>query len=331
MNAPLFRLSAIVIFALLAAFTPRLSAADAQKADGELLTRYFRIAPSFLTSGTKEGDGESRFGKAIILDGLEDNEMTRTSSARQLLEASGVTFPPGAAAVYYPHASLLGVKNTAENIRKIAEIVELGELGEPPLLYIEVRIMEYTPDVETKLAGRGAFADLEAKLGESVKTVCISSVLTKSGQRAEGRLDSGIAKPNSAQKPSSTAKKAVEESENWPPPAGMQRALLEIEATHMPPDFSGADYADMQIRFQYAAPAGSGQPAMRSEVSTNLAIKDGFILVAKKFTISDPANKHPAPRRYAVLVSFQKVNAEGKTKEQLGEEIAKKLKKLKQP
>ena len=123
----------------------------------------------------------------------------------------------------------------------------------------------------------------------------------------------------------------MEESESWPPPAGIQRAQLEIEATLLPRDGTGAECADMQIKFQYAAPAGSGQPAMRSEVSTNLTIRDGFILVAKTFTISDPANKRPTPRHYAVLVSFKRVNAEGKTTEQLEDEIAKKLKKLKQP
>ena len=331
MKAPLLRLPAIIMAALLVAFSPRLPASDAQKADGELLTRYFRVAPSLLASGTKEGDAESRFGKPIILDGLEDNAMTRTSSARQYLESSGVSFPPGAAAVYYAHASLLGVKNTAENIRKVAEIMKQGESGEPALLYIEVRIVEYAPDVETKLAGPGTFADLEAKLGELVKTVCTSSVITKSGQRAEGRLDSGIAKPHTAQKPSGRGKVSVEESESWPPPAGIQRAKLEIEATLSPPDGTGAECADMEFRFQYAAPAGSGQPAMRSEVSTNLTIKDGFILIAKSFTISDPAHKNPAPRRYAVLASFKRVNAEGKTTEQIGEEIAKKLKKTKQP
>ena len=326
MNAPFGRLSAIIILSLFAAFTPQLSSADAQRADGELLTRYFPVAPSIIWTA------EEISGKwPLILDGLEDNEMTRTNNSRKFLEACGVTFPPGASAVYYQHASLLGVKNTAENIRKVAEIMEMAGPGEQCQLFIEVRIMEYTPDVETKLADQATFADLEAKLGDSVKTVCTSSVITKSGQSAEGRLDSGIAKPNSSQKPSSKAKRAVEESESWPPPEGIQRALLEIEATLIPADVAGVEHAEMQFKFRYAAPAGSGQPAMKSEVSTNLAIRDGVILVAKTFTISDPANKHPAPRRYAVLVSFKKLNAEGKTMKQLGQEIAKKLKKPKQP
>jgi hypothetical protein len=185
----------------------------------------------------------------FILDGLEDNEFTRTSDFRGFLETNGVTFPRGAAAIYYPQAGLLGLKNTAENIRKVCEIMKILDLGQTVLLRIEVRVMEYRPDVETKLAGQGTFADLEARLGDSVKTVCISSVIMGSGQHAEGRLDSDNAKPSGVTGPPSKAKRAAVESETWPPPANVQRALLGIEATLMAVDKRSEPYADIHIDF----------------------------------------------------------------------------------
>ena len=310
------------IAALLVALVPQISPAEDVKPEDKLLTRYFWI-PSSLFPAVEESEDKW----PLILDGLEDDEATQTNNARKFLDAVGVAFPPGAAAVYYNHASLLGVKNTAENIRKVAEIIKVDYGEESKMLSIEVRVVEYTPDVEAKLGGRCTFAELEVKLGASVKTVCVSSVITKSGQRATGRLDSGSAKTNAAPKQNVKTKPAVEESEAWPPSAGVQRALLEVEPTLM----ARKEEADMQILFRYAAPAGSGQPTMRTEVSTNFSIKDGCLLVLKTFTVSDSANTRPDPRRYAVVVGFNIENAEGKTMEKVREEIAEKLKKMKKP
>jgi hypothetical protein len=332
MNALLIRLSAGIALAILVAIPSYLLLADEPESDKILQTRYFRVPPSLIADSKEEGDRESWFSKPMNLDGVEDNEITRKSTARKILETDGVTFPHGAAAVYFPDALILGVRNTPENMHKVAGIMKkIGVIGDVPLLCIEARIVEYMPDVETKLAGRGTFADLEAKLGDSVKTVCVSSVITKSGQHAEGRLDSSTSKPGSAQNPSVTTKQVAEESDKWPPPAGVERALLEVEPTFMPQHLTGSEFAGMQIRFQYAAPAGSGQPAMRTELTTNLEISDGCLLVAKTFTISDPLNKSPNPRRYALMVSFRKMTAAGKTTEQVREEIQKNFKKSKQP
>lgn len=323
MNATLRRFSAIIVFALIAAFTATSLAAEEPKREDTLLIRYFWI-PSSLFQGVDGVDGEED-KLPVILDGLEDNAVTRTSNARKYLEANGVAFPKGAAAIYYKQAGLLGIKNTAENIRNVARMVATNGGSEPRQMLVEARVMEYTPDVETKLSGRSTFAELEAKLGKSVKTVCAVSVLTPSGQRATGRVDVGISKTNSAlkQKQNVTKDGAQDSREEWPPPLGVGRALFEVEGTTMPTLQRGVDYGSMRISFRFAAPADVGRPAMRAEVVTEFSINDGCLLVVKTFTVSDPS-REPNLRHYAVIVAFKKQNREGKTTEQLREEIAKK-------
>jgi hypothetical protein len=312
---------AVMVFSIVL----QISSAEEQKSEDKLLTRYFWVPQTLMNSDRDGADKGYGIDVPIVLDGLEDNEMTRTSGAREFLEKNGVAFPPGSAAVFYNDAGLLGVKNTVPNILKIAALVRDSHAVDPAMLLIEVRVLEYAPDVETKLNGRGTFAELEAKIGESLKTVCASSVLTKSGQRAVGRLDSGGARMNVAAKQSAKTKAVVQESQEWPPPTGIERALLEVEPTL---GQKGRE-ADMQISFRYATPANSGQPTMQTEVQTNFAIKDGCLLVLKTFTVSDPASKHPNPRRYAVVVSFNRENSEGKTIEQIREETAAKSKRAK--
>jgi hypothetical protein len=320
MNAPLVRLSAIILLVLFAAFTPQLSAADAQKADGELLTRYFQISRSCLHA-MEDYSGEW----PLILDGLEDTEATRVSTARKFLEEQGVAFPPGAAAIYYAHSSLLGVKNTAENILKVWRIANLADVGAPNMIRIEVRVMEYEPDSESKLSGQGTFADLEHRLAGSVTNVCNTSILSKNGQRASARIDNGIAK--AATSPENKRKNQMTSAgiEDWPPPAGVQRTLLEVEPVMTP----NGETLDAQISFRYAAPASAKQPAIRAEIATNFEVKEECILTLKTFTVSDPKKPDSNPRHYAILLRCQLENTEGKGTAQRKDEAVQRLKKAK--
>ena len=47
----------------------------------------------------------------------------RGTDARTFLEASGVTFPPGASATYLPSTSKLVVRNTQENVDLVAAVI----------------------------------------------------------------------------------------------------------------------------------------------------------------------------------------------------------------
>jgi hypothetical protein len=268
--------------------------AAAPKAEpGKMLTRFFRVVPTW---GDLPAEKEPF---PLILDGLEDNPTTRTSDARPFFEARGVAFPPEATAVYYRHASILRVTNTAENLAKVGEVMNLVQNDEPlSMVRVEVRVVEYPMEVEDRLEGNGSLAALQQKLG--LKVVCASSVLTKSGNRALGVLDGAETNGRG---------KLPKELRDWPPPADVECALLEVE----PNILFNRDSTEAQLSFRYAAPAKRGQPAFRVEVATNFNIPDGKIVKLQAFTVRDA--KQP-PRHYAVLGRFEVMDGHGRTGEE---------------
>ena len=94
---------------------PRLAKAETKparkpSADPKAIhTRAFRVPPDFLSAG---GGSTSPDGK------------NRPRTARQILEAAGVTFPEGTAAYYGPPTSQMVVTNTNENLDLIQTYVD---------------------------------------------------------------------------------------------------------------------------------------------------------------------------------------------------------------
>ena len=99
-----------------------------------LVTQEFRVSPTFISSSTTGGLGGGALDQTAVsaqgggASGARDNTGVGTVSiqrqdAKTFLEASGVTFPPGASATYLASTSKLVVRNTQENVDLIESLV----------------------------------------------------------------------------------------------------------------------------------------------------------------------------------------------------------------
>lgn len=101
-----------------------------------LITAEFRVPPTFIGT-TSTGGSSGTLNEAAVsatgggggtrdVTGVGGNIIAR-QEAKAFLEASGVTFPPGASATYLPATSKLVVRNTQENIDLIENLVQSTE------------------------------------------------------------------------------------------------------------------------------------------------------------------------------------------------------------
>ena len=100
----------------------------------ELLNQEYRVSPSFISNQTTGGTSGALNEAATQANGgggggQRDNTNVGTvtiskQDAKTFLEQSGVTFPPGASAVYLPSSSKLVVRNTQENLDLIESLVQ---------------------------------------------------------------------------------------------------------------------------------------------------------------------------------------------------------------
>ena len=100
-----------------------------------LVTQEFRVSPTFIQSQTTGGLGGGALSQGATsaaggggASGAVDNTGVGTvtiqrQDAKTFLEASGVTFPPGASATYLASTSKLVVRNTQENVDLIESLV----------------------------------------------------------------------------------------------------------------------------------------------------------------------------------------------------------------
>ncbi len=99
-----------------------------------LVTQEFRVSPTFISSATTGGLGGGALDQTATSaqggggGGRTDNTgvgsvTIQRQDAKTFLEASGVTFPPGASATYLASTSKLVVRNTQENIDLIESLV----------------------------------------------------------------------------------------------------------------------------------------------------------------------------------------------------------------
>ncbi len=99
-----------------------------------LVTQEFRVSPTFISSATTGGLTGGALSQtatsATATGGAGSTDVTgvgtvtiQRQDAKTFLEASGVTFPPGASATYLASTSKLVVRNTQENIDLIESLV----------------------------------------------------------------------------------------------------------------------------------------------------------------------------------------------------------------
>lgn len=106
---------------------------DTKVDDGTLYTRVYKVAPDFLSAGMVPSDP--------IAPGKATAGAVRGKTARELLSEKGVSFPPGASAIYNPTTSQLIVRNTKSNL----EMVERGidALNQRPMMvYVSCKLIQ---------------------------------------------------------------------------------------------------------------------------------------------------------------------------------------------
>jgi general secretion pathway protein D len=117
-----------------------------------LITREYRVPPSFLSdAATPAGEADAgekaapaAGGEAAKAAPKTESGISKTQTARAILEKSGVTFPTGASAQFLPASSRLIVRNTQENLDLVDTIVE-AMVGTPPTqVEIEAKFVEIT-------------------------------------------------------------------------------------------------------------------------------------------------------------------------------------------
>lgn len=108
----------------------------------ELISRSFRVPPDFLSSA---GDGASNDAKAedpFSEKPAERGLLAKRRGAKEILEASGVTFPEGASAVFNAATNTLLVRNTMANVDLIEQIVESVTKTEPIQVIVTVTMIK---------------------------------------------------------------------------------------------------------------------------------------------------------------------------------------------
>lgn len=150
-------------------------------------TKVFCLPPDFFSAS----DPTSKEGARKLQDGVKLLPSTPgwpdTYDVRELLEKSGLTFPPGAEALYLTNGSLLVIRGPQDTI-DLALVVFTGcGIGLPTVTRLSFSVVEFDAlDEDTVRASDFNYAGLRAKAANSWKEVGTLVLLAKSGQKAVG-------------------------------------------------------------------------------------------------------------------------------------------------
>ncbi|MFZ4681650.1 MAG: Amuc_1098 family type IV pilus outer membrane protein [Terrimicrobiaceae bacterium] len=113
-----------------------------------LITKEYKVPPSFITALPASSSGGGALpgaggGGPTVAPGSQP-QVAERSGAKQFLESSGVTFPPGASANFLTSTSKLIVKNTQANLDIIDSLVENSLTTPPTQVEIESKFLEVT-------------------------------------------------------------------------------------------------------------------------------------------------------------------------------------------
>jgi general secretion pathway protein D len=124
----------------------------------DLITKEYRVPPDFISttlsptySALQAGAYRQKLGTAAPTGTGKDTQestggqqLVSREGAKELLEAQGVAFPPGASANFLPQSSRLIVRNTQDNLDLVDAIVEQLNLAIPKQVEIESKFVEIT-------------------------------------------------------------------------------------------------------------------------------------------------------------------------------------------
>ncbi|GAB4171286.1 MAG: hypothetical protein Fur0032_10440 [Terrimicrobiaceae bacterium] len=113
-----------------------------------LITKEYKVAPGFITNLPGGAGGgavaPSLAGGVSTTAAGSGPSIAERSGAKEFLEGQGVTFPPGASAIFLPSSSKLIVKNTQGNLDIIDALVETIGTTPPTQIEIESKFLEVT-------------------------------------------------------------------------------------------------------------------------------------------------------------------------------------------
>jgi Type II secretory pathway, component PulD len=108
-----------------------------------LITKEYKVPPGFITALPNQSGAAPAPGAGNLAPGSQSAVAAR-SGAREFLENSGVTFPPGATAYFIASTSKLIVKNTQSNLDLVDTLVENSLAVPPSQVEIESKFLEVT-------------------------------------------------------------------------------------------------------------------------------------------------------------------------------------------
>ncbi len=109
-----------------------------------LITKEYKVPPGFITALPATGGAAPLPGAGGNTAQGSLSAVAARSGAREFLETSGVTFPPGATAYFIASSSKLIVKNTQSNLDLVDTLVENSLTTPPSQVEIESKFLEVT-------------------------------------------------------------------------------------------------------------------------------------------------------------------------------------------
>lgn len=123
--------------------------------DTELYTRTFSVPPDFITLINSGGGGGSAVSDDPFADPVEStggSGIAATPPVKDLLEESGVVFPDGATASFSRARSALTVRNTANNLDLVEQLVNSVKDSKPKQIRIATKFVEVTQENTDELS-----------------------------------------------------------------------------------------------------------------------------------------------------------------------------------
>ncbi|HMJ04794.1 MAG TPA: Amuc_1098 family type IV pilus outer membrane protein, partial [Chthoniobacterales bacterium] len=123
----------------------------------EMLTKEYRVPPGFISGTLNPGTGQLDQPAGVAAapgapagtgkdtqESTGGHQLVTRETAKDLLTSQGVTFPPGASAIFLPQNSRLIVRNTPDNLELIDALVEQANVSGPKQVEIEAKFVEIT-------------------------------------------------------------------------------------------------------------------------------------------------------------------------------------------
>ncbi len=164
-----------------------------------LITKEYKVSPGFISSLPSSGDiGAASTGTAGFNFGAPAAPTAGKSGAKEFLEASGVTFPPGATANYLTSSGKLIVRNTQINLDLIDQLVD-NDSTTPTQVAIQAKFVEISQNNLKELGFDWLLGQFQMPFGSGVYggggTTSFGQNLTGSASNADGSTITNSAYP----------------------------------------------------------------------------------------------------------------------------------------